>query len=111
MTPDEIATAVADRCSEFRKDGEPKAPARYAMIWQAARLGARDALKPLAGIENPAAYKAAMEALLTSAGMYFDRYLQDEAEELGCCIDDRQHKAAQEFRTALQSARAARGEV
>ena len=42
--PDAIATAIADRCSEFRKDGKPKAPHRYAVIWQAARMGARAAL-------------------------------------------------------------------
>ncbi len=39
-----IAKSVADRCSEFDRNGKPKAPARYAIIFQAARLGAIAAL-------------------------------------------------------------------
>ena len=40
-----IATLVAEKCCEFKKNGEPKAPYRYATIWQAARLGAIEAIK------------------------------------------------------------------
>lgn len=40
---EEIATIVADRCHGKRKAGQ--APQRYAVIWQAARLGALELLK------------------------------------------------------------------
>lgn len=40
-----IATQVADRCQGKRKPGQ--APQRYAIIWQAARLGAIAALQAL----------------------------------------------------------------
>jgi hypothetical protein len=36
-----------------------------------------------------------------AALVYFAKYLRDEAEELECCIDNEQHKAAQELRDAL----------
>ena len=39
----EIATIVADRCQGDRKKGQT--PQRYAIIWQAARLGAIEAMK------------------------------------------------------------------
>lgn len=38
-----IATSVADRCHGKRKPGQ--APQRYAIIWQAARLGALEAMR------------------------------------------------------------------
>lgn len=41
-----VAEAVAQRCSVGNKpDGSPKAPQRYAIIWQAARLGALEYAK------------------------------------------------------------------
>ncbi len=40
---DKIATEVAERCHGDRKPGQ--APARYAVIWQAARLGVLAALR------------------------------------------------------------------
>lgn len=40
-----IATEVAERCCTGKdRRGNPKAPQRYAIIWQAARLGALAAL-------------------------------------------------------------------
>jgi hypothetical protein len=39
----EIATTIADRCHGKRRPGQ--APERYAIIWQAARLGALEALR------------------------------------------------------------------
>ena len=55
-TPDanRIATDVAGRCSEFKADGRPKAPARYAVIWQAARLGAIAALSERQNVPDEA---------------------------------------------------------
>lgn len=55
----EIATIVADRCHGNRKPGQ--APERYAVIWQAARLGAIEAMKQSAGL-NPAAVASLTEA-------------------------------------------------
>lgn len=38
---------------------------------------------------------------------YFVSYCRDEAEELECCINPEQHKAAQELRDALANKRSA----
>jgi hypothetical protein len=35
------------------------------------------------------------------ARIYYTRYAQDEAEELGCCLNDQQHEDAKALRDAL----------
>lgn len=45
-----VAETVAWKCSTgANKDGSPKAPARHALIWQAARLGAIEYAKMTRG--------------------------------------------------------------
>ena len=46
-----IGKIVADRCSKFKKNGNPTAPERYAIIFQAATMGAHEAMKFALGKE------------------------------------------------------------
>lgn len=52
-----IATIVTDRCHGNRKPG--KAPERYAIIWQAARLGALEAMKRPTHLEDAGGFVCA----------------------------------------------------
>jgi len=65
---------------------------------------------------QPAAPQAAMrEALLLdvfkAASVYYGCYVQDEAEELECCISHEQHEAAKALRDALRAALSAQSAV
>lgn len=48
-----------------------------------------------------------MERAVKAANVYFGCYVQDEAEEIECCISPEQHEAAKELRDALRIAVAA----
>ena len=64
---------------------------------------------------SPAPQAARREALLLdvfkAASVYYGCYVQDEAEELECCISHEQHEAAKALRDALRAALSAQSAV
>jgi len=70
---------------------------------------ARAALSAVnAYVASPAPQAAMREALLLdvfkAASVYYGCYVQDEAEDLECCISHEQHEAAKALRDALRAA-------